>query len=41
MGMGRGAGNAQTEYFLIENRNNYIIPGYDLEYLQYLLDQLK
>ena len=28
---------AEDEYFLIENRNNYIISDYDLEYLRYLL----
>ena len=28
---------SEDEYFLIENRNNQIIPGYDIEYLRYLL----
>ena len=28
---------SENEYFLIENRNNQIIPGYDIEYLRYLL----
>ena len=28
---------SENEYFLIENRNNHIIPGYDIEYLRYLL----
>ena len=28
---------SQNEYFLIENRSNYIIPGFDIEYLRYLL----
>ena len=29
---------SESEYFLIENRNNHIIPGYDIEYLRNLLN---
>ncbi len=28
---------SEEEYFLIENRNNEIIPGYDIDFLRYLL----